>query len=508
MSTFEKTLLENLIRFSPKNLSINAIKPLLWEQADYVERWKTDTAVKAAFTQWESEIRNSGAVKLVKTNEFKPIANDPEIIPATFWNNFVTIDSGMANPDALKQEIDDSIAKLQAQGANLQDPNLIITIDSMATKWVASAAPNPKDNTGKARIDHDYNGLLKFAANGAVTPESKAALDVKQQKDLQYGNLILAQKRGDSAAAYIRSKGIKAKIQVNPIINAPTRGFVIKAQVIGKEKFVAPLILPDIKLTLKVGAAWTVVPLKQAGGQASAFIYPTFTYYGTLTTTTGVSITFKVEDTNKGGYSADNTGLRWLTGGELLKMATYNQTERNPLFARSGQGDGANGDRLRTFFAGCGHFDAKAANLVVELITQGAGKLVTALTQFNAINWLKTTSKTVGVTKDASYDLEQNRGVNFWGKLISKEEVSQYTGLTAGTAKYVEQTFNLQQLAAAAVASGITPASEAPSIDVRYWTTAGWFDATTNPSTYGTGLAKNPGFFQDIRQFNMTPITK
>jgi hypothetical protein len=268
------------------------------------------------------------------------------------------------------------------------------------------------------------------------------------------------------------------------------------------------LILPDIKLTLKVGATWKVAPLQQAGGQASAFIYPSFTYYGTLTTSTNVSITFKVEDTNKGGYSADDTGLRWLTGGELFKMATYNQTERNPLFARSGQGDGANGDRLRTFFAGCGHFDAKSANLVVELITQGAGKLIASLTKFNAINWLKTTSKTVGVTKDASYNLEQNRGVNFWGKLISKQEVSQYTGLTANTATYVEQTYNLQQLAAAAVASGIAPASESPSIDVRYWTTAGWFDATTNPPVYGINLAKNPGFFQGIQQFNMTPITK
>jgi hypothetical protein len=508
MSTFEKTLLENLIRFSPKNLSIDTIKPLLWEQADYVERWKTDTAVKAAFTQWENEISRTGAVKLVKTNEFKPVINDPVEIPATFWNNFVTIDGGMANPNELKQEIDRAIANLQTQGANLQDPNLIITIDSMATESGASVTPNTEDNTGKSRIDHDYNGLLKFAANGVVTPESKAAFDANQQKDLQFGNKILAQKRGDSAAAYIRSKGIKAKIQVNPIIKAQTRGFVIKAQVIGKEKFVAPLVLPDIKLTLKVGATWKVMPATQLGGQSSAYIFPEFTYYGTLTTSTGVNIKFNVEDPNKGGQNANDTGLRWLTGGELLKMSTYNQTERNPLFARSGQGDGANGDRLRTFFAGCGHFDARSANLVVELITQGAGKLIASLTQFNAINWLKTTSKSVGVTKDASYDLEQNRGVNFWGKLISKEEVSRYTGLTAGTAKYVEQTFNLQQLAAAAVASGITPASEAPSIDVRYWTTAGWFDATTNPSTYGINLTKNPGFFQDIRQFNMTPITK
>jgi hypothetical protein len=506
MKNLEKTLLENILRFGAKNLNTELIKPLLYEQTDYVLRWEQEKAAADAFRAWENENRDSGRVKLVKTNGYKPAMSREIIVPATFWNNFVTIDS-MTNSAEIKQQIDQVLETLQQQGANLDDPTLDINIISRATSPVASITPNPKDNTGKKQIDHNYNGLLKFDANGNVTPESKAAFDAKQKTDPQWGNKILAQKRGDAAANYIKSKGIKAKVTVVPEINADRREFVITARTIGKEKFVAPLNAPDIKLTLKIGATWVVSPAKNIGGAASAYILPLFTYYGSLTTSTGVKIDFRVEDTNKGGYNADNDGLRWLRKQELYKMTT--SYERNPLYARGGNGDGTEGgQRIRAFFGGCGYFDQRSASYVVELITQGAGKLISTMTGFNAIEWLNQSSKIVDVTKDVSFNIEQFRGIDFYGKLITPEEVAKYQQLCSQTSKTVEQTYNLQQLASAAAASGIAPVSTEISKYPKFWTNAEWMDATTTPVTSGSNLVKNIGFFQGIDQFNTSPINK
>ncbi len=531
MKNLQNTIVENFMRFSPKNLDVNQLKKFLTEQdIDYIERWKNEKAAMDAFRQWETEVANEGRTKLIKTNAYKDVTNEPLRIPVSFWNNFVTIDS-MSNAAEVKAEIDKALETLKEQGVNLDDPAINIKIVSRASKAIASTTPNTKDNTGKKRIDHDYNGLLKFDAAGNITPDSKAEFDTKQKSDPQWGNKILAQKRGDAAANYIKSKGIKTNITVLPEITDNERSFVITAQTVGQEKYIAPMSLPDMTIKITLKAEWTVSKLWSLAGNTPVGTYPTFYYGIEWTNSNNVGGSVRTQDDNNSGDNLNNS--RWMSKSELLTVAKTGKgpavsPERNPLQANkssnfAGSPGQAQNDRRDNFLAGTGHFANKSVtNYVWGELTNGASKLVSQVTGFNLSSWLSSTSTAMGVTSDASVTTGQSSAHTFFGKLLaSTDEINRmdaeakpYYGDLAkaqsaapGTKVSIEKTINLQEFAAAAAAAGIQGVSAAMSTDPKFWTEAAWFDATVNPPTFGISLKENKNFFAGA-DFSKSPISK
>lgn len=507
MKNLHNTIVENFMRFSPKNLDVNQLKKFLTEQdIDYIERWKTEKAAIDAFRQWESEVRNDGRVKLVKTNAYKDVTEEPIIVPVSFWNNFVTIDS-MTNADAVKQQIDKVLETLTQQGVNLQDPAINISIISRATPPVASTSPSSKENTGKKRIDHDYNGVLKFDAAGNVTPESKAEFNKKQQSDPQWGNKILAQKRGEAAANYIKSKGIKANITVTPEINAARREFVINAQVAGKEKYIAPITLPDMEIKIKLVAEWVVSGLWSMTGNRPVAVLPNFYYRVDWTATNGQAGNIVTWDDNNSGDNLNRS--RWMRKSELFKL-TY---DRNPLQANkssnyAGSFGEAQNDRRTNFLLGTGHFAGYAASLVWEHLTNGASKTISQLSGFNMTQWLTSTSNIVGVTGDVTIQTSSSTMHTFYGRLLTTpEEIKKAESVVGSTKVVFEKTINLQDLATAAAAAGLSNVSAEISTDPKFWLGAAWFDSTVTPPRYGISLKENPNFFAGAT-FSKTPIGK
>lgn len=507
MKNLQNTIVENFMRFSPKNLDVNQLKKFLTEQdINYIERWKNEKAAIDAFRQWESEVQNEGRTKLVKTNAYKDVTNDPTIVPVSFWNNFVTIDS-MTNADAVKQQIDAALEKLTQQGVNLEDPTINISIISRATSPIASTMPNSKENTGKKRIDHDYNGLLKFDANGNITPASKAEFDKKQQTDPQWGNKILAQKRGEAASNYIKSKGIKAKITVTPEINAERREFVINAQVAGKEKYIAPITLPDMEIKIKLVAEWVVSEVWSLTGGKPVAVFPKFYYSVNWTATNGMAGSIITMDDNNSGDNLNNT--RWMRKAELFKLSS----DRNPLQANkssnyAGSFGDAQNDRRTNFLLGTGHFAGNMGSYVWEQLTNGASKTISQLSGFNMTQWLTSTSNTLGVTGDINIQTSQSTMHTFYAKYLDTPELIQKAQSAVPSLKFsFEKTINLQDLATAAAAAGFPNVSAEISTDSKFWTGAAWFDSTVTPPTYGISLKENPNFFAGAT-FSKTPIGK
>lgn len=530
MKNLQNTIVENLMRFRPKNVNTESLKRFLTEQDDFIRRWEQQRDAKALFDKWESEVRNEGRVKLVKTNAYRDVTNKEINIPVSFWNNFVTIDS-MTNAADVKTKIDQALEALKEQGVNLEDPTINIKIVSRASKAIASTGPNKNDNTGKKRIDHDYNGLLKFDAAGNITPAAQAEFDAKQKTDPQWGNKILAQKRGDAAANYIKSKGIKANITVLPEIHPTERSFIITAQAVGQEKYIAPMSLPDMTIKMTLKAEWTVSKLWSMAGNNPVGTFPTFYYRIEWTNSNNAAGSVMTQDDNNSGNNENNS--RWMRKSELLTVAKTGKgsavsPERNPLQAnKSSNFAGAAGesqnDRRDNFLAGTGHFANKSVtNYVWGELTNGASKLVSQATGFNLSSWLSSTSATMGVTSDADVQIGQFEGRSFFGKLLATTdeinrmdaEAKSYYGdlakaqsAAAGTKVAIEKTINLQEFAAAAAAAGIQGVSAEMSTDPKFWTEAAWFDATVNPATFGISLKENKNFFAGAT-FSKSPINK
>ncbi len=509
MKNLQNTIVENFMRFSPKNLDVNQLKKFLTEQdIDYIERWKNEKAAMDAFRQWETEVANEGRTKLIKTNAYKDVTNEPLRIPVSFWNNFVTIDS-MSNAAEVKAEIDKALETLKEQGVNLDDPAINIKIVSRASKAIASTTPNTKDNTGKKRIDHDYNGILKFDAAGNITPASKAEFDAKQKSDPQWGNKILAQKRGDAAANYIKSKGIKANITVLPEITDNERSFIINAQVVGKEKYIAPMTLPDMEIKIKLVAEWVVSEVWSLTGGKPVAVFPKFYYSVNWKSTNGLGGSIITMDDNNSGDNLNN--FRWMRKAELVKVAAGKATsgnDRNPLQANkssnfAGSAGDAQNDRRTNFLLGTGHF---VSGWIWENVTNGASKTISEITGFNLSQWLTNTSNTLGVTGDISIQTSQSTMHSFYAKYLDTPELIQKAESAVKSLKFIsEKTINLQDLATAAAAAGVPGVSAEISTDPKFWKGAAWFDSTVTPPTYGISLKENPNFFVGAT-FNKTPI--
>jgi hypothetical protein len=249
----ERILAENLLRFGGKNLNkqLMVYKYLLEQdssqkQAEAIELLKTQGEAYQAFQSWQSEVNKTyGNIILTKTQEYVPINAEPIRLEDTFYNNFVTLETGVKDPTALKTNLDDMIETLKQQGANMTDPKTVIEIVSTATSPAASTGPNPRDFGGTVpkthtKIDHTYGGNLAYDKVGKPTPESIKWAQTN-------GNEYLAKARGESVKKYLESNGVKATIIVIALTDQPKREFVITAKQEGTDKVITPIGVPDIE---------------------------------------------------------------------------------------------------------------------------------------------------------------------------------------------------------------------------------------------------------------------
>jgi len=260
----ERILAENLLRFGGKNLNkqLFVYKYLLEQdssqkQAEAIELLKTQGDAYQAFVNWQNEVNKEyGNVILTKTQEYVPINADPIRLEDIFYNNFVTLETGVKDPAALKANLDDMIETLKQQGANMTDPKTVIEIVSTATKPAASTGPNPKDFGGTVpatykKIDHTYGGQLAYDKVGKPTPES-----IEWAKT--NGNAYLAKARGESVKKYLESKGVKATIVVIALTDQPKRQFIITAKQEGTDKVITPIGVPNIEWSCGFSAQFRV----------------------------------------------------------------------------------------------------------------------------------------------------------------------------------------------------------------------------------------------------------
>jgi len=242
-----KLLAENLLRFGAKGLSKSNMFKFLFEQDDRqtaLQRIKDNAAYAQAYKLAEYKSRGAGNTLLVKQFEYVPITESPKSVKINFYNNFVTIDDGTANPDDARAQINAVIQEFKNAGANLDDPKTEITIRSGATSAVASTSPG-RDGlaAGKKQIDHTY--YLKG-------DDWKEKFTRYQSSNDQWGNEQLARQRGENVKKEMLAAGVKATITVEPETNASERFVSIEGKTLGTDKVLVLSDLPKVDTTVSM----------------------------------------------------------------------------------------------------------------------------------------------------------------------------------------------------------------------------------------------------------------
>jgi hypothetical protein len=481
---FHKILAENLLRFGVKNLDHKQLNKFLLEQdqASLIQSLKDDAATYKMFKDWENQTQ--GLVKLVKTYGYRPVPAQINKVKVPFFNNFVTIDQGSPKPAEMKKQLDLVLESLKQAGANLDSPETIIDIISTATPPVAGTnIDKAAAAAGRKTIDHNYG----------LSGDIKTELANKQKTDDQWGNTYLATKRGESAKAYIESKGIKAKINVIVKIKQPERMFEIIAKVKGQEKFVAPINVPTPKITLTFDMAPSLISRRQAGtfgGGASDYTVdvPIFSVNFVVETNFGMNGSNTTMQSRAGAnrgwadmqiiQNSIRKGYMWNTS-----LNDYYMGSGNPFKAfNKGDVEGTNNSTgyisqqqsnmsPETFLSSIGHFTlAQARQINLELMS--------------AISPLGTKLLGVDIPGTVNQFATFLRTPDWLTQFKSK--ASQYSI----PRKTVE--VSIDQLVAA------VGGSPDLSADVKYWGQSVYYDATQTPPTYGP-IAKNPTFFDGVK---------
>jgi hypothetical protein len=263
----ERILAENLLRFGGKNLNKQLfVYKYLLEQSDKqaaaIELLKAQGEAYEIFQNWQREVNQEyGNIILTKTLEYVPINQEPITIDDKFYNNFVTLETGVKDPEAIKAKLDNMIETLKQQGANMTNPKTVIEILSTASPSPASTKPNPDDFPSgtvpktHTKIDHTYGGQLTYDKVGKPTPESIAWAKTN-------GNEFLAKQRGESVKKYLQEKGVEATITVVALTGQPERVFKITAKQEGTRKVITPIGVPDIQwecgFSAQLKIAWDI----------------------------------------------------------------------------------------------------------------------------------------------------------------------------------------------------------------------------------------------------------
>jgi hypothetical protein len=487
---FEKILAENLLRFGVKNLDMTQLRRFLTEQdqASLIQALKDQGEAYKMFRAWEQQ--TSGLVKLVKTFGYRTIEPRIQTVTVPFFNNFVTIDQGSSNPAAMKAAIDTVLAELQQAGANLDSPTTTIDIISTATQPPAGAnIDKAAAAAGRKTIDHNYG----------ISGDIKTALGDRQKSDPQWGNKILAQKRGESAKAYIVSKGIKAKINVIVKIEQLERMFQIVAKVTGQEKFVMPIDTPTPKVTLTFSMAPTLVS-QAASGVSGGGVELYNVNVPALRVRWDITSNFGVKGSNTTVQARAGANRGWVVGSGIghaknweagTKPGDYYSGGGNPFYAMSGEE-----------VAGISPFPSQAnLNMQPEVFLSSIGHFTNK--QARQLLWEMWSavspigSKLLGIDiagQCAAYAayLKQN-GVTGAGDILPRNALASFKVDSKKfeiPVKTVEVT--LDQLVAA------VGGSPELSTNVQYWGQAVYYDSTVTPPTYGS-IVKNPTFFDGVR---------
>lgn len=485
---FEKLLAENMIRYGVKNVdALEISRKFLIEQsqAEMLQSLKNNNDAYKQYKDWETA--NSKRIKVVKTYGYRTASRNYEV-KVPFFNNFVTIEQGSNTPAAMKKSIDNVLAQIQQEGGNLNDPNMLIEIVSTATNLPAGTnVDNAAKAAGRKVIDHDYDGKAAQLAN-------------IQKTDPQYGNRILARKRGESAKAYIESKGVKAKIVITTKIVDPKEGrkFIITAKVQSDERFVMPVKVPPLQITLNLKIEKSYMSQTNLG-QAGDTQNQLYTFEPVLRIDSSVSTNFGIFGDNKNF----NSSIGALSRAGILhyKSATYTGTAWsaglnpgrpgeafNPFAIhslgdlRGGTAEEYSGMDPKLILGGIGRFSQPAASTVPVQLRVPTSPLWIAMHGQNLAsvitNW-QTEAKKIRPFKQGDANEQAYNALSFPTIEISK-------------------TFNTADLARAAKTIGLD-ASEQISRDIKYWMEAVYFDSTTTPASYGA-LSKNPKFFDKVQK--------
>lgn len=486
---FEKLLAENMIRYGVKNVDVSEIsRKFLIEQsqAEMLQSLRNNMDAYNQYEKWERA--NLKKIKVVKTYGYRAVSKNYEV-KVPFFNNFVTIDQGSNTPAAMKKSIDDVLAKIQQEGGNLNDPNMLIEIVSTATNLPAGTnVDNEAKAAGRKKIDHDYDGK---AANLA---------DI-QKTDPQYGNRILARKRGESAKAYMESKGVKSKIVITTNIVKPEEGrkFIITAKVQSDELFVMPVKIPPFEITLNLKiekSSMSQTSLGQAGDTQNQL----YTFEPVLKIDSSVSTNFGIFGNNR-NFGGSNSALS-MAGILPYKGATYTGTAWS-----AGLNPESPGKRFNPFAIhslgnlGGGKTAEEYSGMAPELILGGIGRFTQQATS-NILVQLRVPTSPLWI---AMHGQNLDSIIKNWQTATSKirpwkqgdANEQQYNALSFPTIE-ISKTFNIADLARAAKTIGLD-ASEQISRDIKYWMTAVYFDSTTTPPSYGD-LSKNPTFFDNVQK--------
>lgn len=205
MKNLKKTLAENMLRFGTKNIDPKQVKRVISEQApglsadqrmrtsadQQLQRGETGQAAAADFKTTQDFNRRQGKVTYIQRAKTETVALDPININAPFYNNMITLDSGLmkgisrADVEAQVNELVDKIVSTPG----IDRDSLTLTVTGAATTAIPSNRPDTRMPAG-TELDHPgtlFGGIdiVKNPQQGnqwLATQRAQAIIDVLKPK--------------------------------------------------------------------------------------------------------------------------------------------------------------------------------------------------------------------------------------------------------------------------------------------------------------------------------------
>jgi hypothetical protein len=169
MKNLKKTLAENMLRFGTKNIDPKQVKRVISEQApglsadqrmrtsldQQLQRRETGQAAAADFKRIQEFNRRQGKVTYIQRAKTGTVALDPININAPFYNNMITLDSGLMK-DISRADVEAQVNKLVdkiVSTPGIDRDSLAITVTGAATTAAPFAAPDTRMPAG-TKLDH------------------------------------------------------------------------------------------------------------------------------------------------------------------------------------------------------------------------------------------------------------------------------------------------------------------------------------------------------------------
>jgi hypothetical protein len=205
MKNLKKTLAENMLRFGTKNIDPKQVKRVISEQApglsadqrmrtsadQQLQRRETGQSAAADFKTTQDNNRRQGKVTYIRRAKTETAPLDPMRIDAPFYNNMITLDSGlMIEKSDLDAQVD-KLVNMILTTPGIDRESLAITVTGAAT----TANPNVKPDTRLQR-----QGVTNLDHSGQLF----GGIDIV--KNPQEGNRWLATQRAQSIVNVLKPK--------------------------------------------------------------------------------------------------------------------------------------------------------------------------------------------------------------------------------------------------------------------------------------------------------------